>query len=321
MLSIAICTHDRSADVRICLEHLHPQIDFAAAELLIIDSGCSAAEASALARATEAFPGARLIRIAVPGLSRARNAAVGAARGEWVAFLDDDAVPEAGWFGHAMRLVAAAPDRCGIIGGTVLPLFPEGSDPRIGRRWRQYLSLVEQPDEALLAADVSVCGANAIYRRACLADCGGFPESLGRVGTRLLSGEEKLVQEIAMRRGWTAARSHLLRAGHRIPVDRLGRDWAARRAYWDGLSDERISFLIGPRTTGTEAAALAARAAILGLLYPIAPAGQEFDLRFWYAIGRLREWLNGPPRQTAGSDDPVIAVAVPAGREAGGKLR
>lgn len=291
MLTIAICTHDRAADLRVCLEHLHSQVDFRHAELLVIDSASSPEQVRAIELDMVRWPGARLIRQAEPGLSRARNAALAAARGDWLAFLDDDAIPDGQWFAQATRLAAIAPEACAMIGGDVAPAFPQGTQPRLGRRWRQLLSLVEQPDEAFTTGPVSICGANVLFRTSFLHACGGFPESLGRIGSNLLSGEEKLVQEIAVLHGRPCGRSNLLRARHRIPAERLKRAWATRRAYWDGRSDERLRAILGQRIAGSAVLGLCARVCVLAALYPFAPTRQEFFLRFWYALGRVHEWI------------------------------
>ncbi len=310
MLTIAICTHDRASDVQCCLEHLHPQIDFGVAQLVLVDSGSGPADARLLAGMVEAFPGVRLIRLEEAGLSRARNAAVQVAKDGWVAFLDDDAIPDRQWFTQALRLIAEAPGDCAIIGGDVAPVFPAGATPKLGRRWRQLLSLVEQPEECFDAAGASICGANSIYRRRCLVDVGGFPETLGRIGTNLLSGEEKLVRDVAVRSGWTVGRSHRLRVGHRIAAARLERGWAARRAYWDGLSDERIRAIMGQRTAQMDGAELLARLAALGVLYPFSPVRQEFFIRFWYTLGRLREWHRNAWAQRTEAG-PAASMTVP----------
>lgn len=295
VLSIAICTHNRSADVAICMEHLHPQIDFAVAELVVVDSASSPEEAQALDLCVQACPNARLIRLSEPGISLARNVALAATSGEWLAFLDDDAIPRPDWFRNVRRLAAIAPEDCAIVGGDIAPAFPEGMRPRLGRRWRQYLSLIDQPDESFTASDAAVCGVNSLYRRAYLLDCQGFPQSLGRVGTTLLSGEEKLVQEIALLNGWKVGRSDRMRVAHRVPASRLRRRWVTRRAFWDGVSDERIRAILGARTGGLELVGLALRLPVLALLYPFLPVRQEFFLRLWYTLGRLRECLRGVP--------------------------
>ncbi len=39
--------------------------------------------------------------------------------------------------------------------------------------------------------------------------------------------------------------SDQLQVGHKIPHERLERRWAARRAYWDGVTDQKIRRLLG----------------------------------------------------------------------------
>jgi glycosyltransferase involved in cell wall biosynthesis len=292
-LSIAICTHNRSADLDECLVALTPQLVGYDVELLVVDSGSCAAERSALVAVVAKYPQARLTRLEQAGLSRARNTAIAASSAPWVAFIDDDAIPEPDWLEHALRLTRAASESCAVIGGDVQAILPRGHQPRFGARWAQLLSLVRQTGERDTTVSAAICGANVIFRRAALAEVGEFPLNLGRQGTRLISGEEKLIQERLVARGWRVLSSDRLRVGHKIPVERLKIRWVVRRAYWDGVSDERIATMSRRATSDLQMLGIALRTPALAALSPFSRGRHEFFIRFAYNIGRISEFRAG----------------------------
>ena len=83
-ISVVIPTYNAAAFLAEALESVRAQTR-AAAEVIVVDNGSTDASA---AIAEEA--GARVLRLAHPGLSAARNAGIRAATQPWIAFLDAD---------------------------------------------------------------------------------------------------------------------------------------------------------------------------------------------------------------------------------------
>ncbi|MFC4070841.1 glycosyltransferase family 2 protein [Actinoplanes subglobosus] len=131
-------------------------------ELIIVDDRADARTPLAPENADLVVAGRRA------GPAAARNAGWHAARHEWVAFLDDDVVPEPGW---AWRLLGdlhdAGPDVGGVQGRIRVPP-PEGRRPTDWERVTAGLASGEW-----ITADMA-------YRRVVLARCGGFDERLPR---------------------------------------------------------------------------------------------------------------------------------------------
>src|SRR5262245_56705774 len=89
-LTVAVCTRDRPERLRRCLESVRGAIGGVspAPDVLVIDNASADARTADVAAAL----GVRCVREPTTGLDVARNRAVAEARGDWLAFIDDDAV-------------------------------------------------------------------------------------------------------------------------------------------------------------------------------------------------------------------------------------
>ena len=123
-LSVCICTHDRPRYVRDCLKGLRAQtVDPSRFEILLVDSGSPSASRMELARLASSLPNIRLIRLAQPGVSVARNAGAAAAAAPYIAFIDDDAIPTPNWVEEILRVTETSLLPPVVLGGTTLRDF------------------------------------------------------------------------------------------------------------------------------------------------------------------------------------------------------
>jgi glycosyltransferase involved in cell wall biosynthesis len=198
--SIVIATRDRPESLRRSLAALRQEAD--GAEIIVVDNAPTAGVAD-IARDF----GAAYLAEPQPGLCRARNRGACAASGEVVAFIDDDAVPQAGWL--EAHMAAQRDPRIGATTGRVLAA-PVGS--RVARAYE---------DEDLGGAPMRFArglpdwfgranfggvgiGTNMAFRRACFATGWGFSEGLG-YGTAGPSGDENLAFYDLLAAGWAIA--------------------------------------------------------------------------------------------------------------------
>jgi O-antigen biosynthesis protein len=149
-----------------------------------------------------AFPGEERVRYVEerrPGLSSARNAGLAAARGELVAFTDDDVHVDACW-DSAVRAAFAASPASDCVTGLILPRELETPAQLLDERFasfgkgfdsRTYSLDQPPPDQPLFpyTAGYFGSGANMTFRTAAIRDLGGFDRALG-TGTLARGGED-----------------------------------------------------------------------------------------------------------------------------------
>jgi glycosyltransferase involved in cell wall biosynthesis len=238
-LSVAICTHNRPHAAVALADSLRTLLAAHGIALAVVDSASEGSAAEILAdafRDTEV----RLLRLDEPGVSLARNTALAWATSEWLAFLDDDEQVPADWVSAALSLCSRLPDDCAACGGNVLPRWPDETVRNIGPRWRNFLSIIDQPGEFDQTARHQFGIGHSIVRTDALRSIGGFSLRLGRRGKVLLSGEEALLVEQLIRAGWKIWHSDTIAVQHMIPPERLDMKWALERAYWEGISFSRV---------------------------------------------------------------------------------
>jgi GT2 family glycosyltransferase len=188
-LTIAVCTRDRHVLLARCLGGIRTVLDTRAdlaidVEVLVCDNAPSNDHTR---REVERFGAASYVIEPRPGLDFARNAAWRNARHEFIAYIDDDAVPDREWLGGFARAIARHPDAGGVT-GLVLPLtldteaqilFEERGGWRRGFMPMRYGGAERVGDPCYpVGAGIFGAGCNMVIRRSLLGRLGGFDEAL-----------------------------------------------------------------------------------------------------------------------------------------------
>ncbi len=186
-LTIAICTRDRPEGVARLLDSLavltKPEAGAGHVEILVVDNAPSDERTRAL---IDSRSEVRYVREPRPGLNFGRNRAVAEARGELLAFLDDDVVVDRHWLAGLAEAWNENPDAAAFT-GLVLPLELETEAQILFERrggFRRGFDKLrfgpELPGNPLYPGGAGIfgTGANMTFRTAALRELGGFDEAL-----------------------------------------------------------------------------------------------------------------------------------------------
>ncbi len=124
-LSVIVATRNRSAILRETLASLK-RLDTEGLrwELIVVDNGSTDDTAQILEQARQRLP-LSILREERLGQNYARNRGLENARGELLIFSDDDILFPANWLREYLEASRRWPE-CGIFGGPIEPVFPEG---------------------------------------------------------------------------------------------------------------------------------------------------------------------------------------------------
>ena len=141
-----------------------------------------------------------------------------------------------------------------------------------------------------------MCGANLAFRKDRLLSVGAFRTDLGRIGDRLIGGEESLVIRLLLRAGFEVIYEPSVAVKHRIHAERLSISWIGKRAYWEGVTEVAMVKATGEHFPPNLAVSKLAASALIfhGLFF--ATRNPDFLIRAKIAAGALtrRRALNLP---------------------------
>ena len=125
-VSTVICTLNRREMLKASILSLTEQtVNREQHEIIVVDNGSNDSTRDAVDELTKRIPNLRYVFEARPGLSNARNLASDLARGEVVAFIDDDAVAEERWLEALLLGYRSEPD-VSAVGGRIHLRWPSG---------------------------------------------------------------------------------------------------------------------------------------------------------------------------------------------------
>jgi glycosyltransferase involved in cell wall biosynthesis len=168
------------------------------------------------------------------GSSYARNRAIKESRGDFIMFVDDDAVADPDW--AAEMLEEMEHRHLDVACGMVLPRWGCPPPPWLGPRL--YVRLAVHDAARLEAVSMAECdtihnyfSANVGFRRRAFEVFGNFRQDLGVVGGNPMSGEDTELFARIMARGGVVGFAPRARVHHLIPAERMRRSYLRRKSY------------------------------------------------------------------------------------------
>lgn len=193
--TVVVCTRYRPMLLRKCLEGIFA-LERAPDEVIVVDNTTGDQDTESVAREF----GVVYTIEPTQGLSRARNRGLVESHSQVVAYLDDDATPEAHWLGYILEPFKD-PRVSAVTGRIVPPKSPSGISA--GQPTRTLCN--KDPEWLGIATFGGLgLGSNMAFRRQACAGQEIFDERLGR-GAPLEIAEENYAFALLLSRGDTAA--------------------------------------------------------------------------------------------------------------------
>jgi glycosyltransferase involved in cell wall biosynthesis len=262
-ISVIICayTEQRWDKLTLAVASIHKQTHPALEIIVVIDHN-----QELLQKAQQELVDVRVIENSEKqGLSGARNSGIAAARGTFIAFLDDDAIAEPNWLFYMHKMSSGF--ALGV-GSAVTPAW-EGQEPP----WfpAEFYWVVGCSYRGMPRISVPIrnpIGASMCIRREVFQTVGGFRTEIGRIGTLPIGCEET---ELCIR-----ARQHWperyflympqVSVSHFVPKKRATWRYFRSRCYAEGISKALITRFVGTKDSLSSESAYTLRTLPVGVL-------------------------------------------------------
>lgn len=193
-ISAAICSYNRARFIVDAVDSIFNQdYDKSLFEVVVVDNNSTDDTLARLKQYKEQHPDYNFRFLTEPnqGVAYTRTRCAIEAKGEIVAYLDDDSKAQPGWLKQIADFFDSHPDTYSI-GGKITPYFLTGIP-----NWysKYFFGLVGRFDQGehikQLTGQRYPCGANMAFRKKVFEEIGYFNTALGRSGKGLLATEEK----------------------------------------------------------------------------------------------------------------------------------
>lgn len=226
-IDICICTSNREAYLRQCLEALLPQCIAGRTKVTVVDNHSTDQTAAYVQSLASTSPILRYVYEPNSGLSHARNTGWKSSTCDWIFYLDDDCLPHAGIVTEALRLIDAMPG-IDAFGGPIEPSY-EGKPPAwLPEGFGQFSMPYDQVNPITTGY---IRGGCMLIRRSVLDQLSGFDPSLGVEGRTLRYGEEIELQFRMRKSGHAIAYAPGLNTGHWVRSAKISLRWVLRSEY------------------------------------------------------------------------------------------
>jgi glucosyl-dolichyl phosphate glucuronosyltransferase len=244
-ISVIICayTADRWNDLVAAVKSVQRQTLLPGEIVVVVDHN-----PGLLKRVREQVPGVVAVEnVETPGLSGARNSGIAIAKGQIIAFLDDDAVATPDWL---MFLSAAFVDPGVLgVGGAVTPLWSDGIPGWFPDEFYWVVGCTYRGMPQTAGSIRNPIGANMSFRREIFDIAGGFRNEIGRVGKRPVGCEETefCIRVRQCRPQSTFFYQPQARVLHNVPNYRSRWSYFCARCYAEGLSKAIVTRCVGEK--------------------------------------------------------------------------
>jgi len=229
-VSIVVCSKGRET-LFDCIKSLKMQ-DYEDFEILVVSF-----EKSIEDEVTKL--GAKFVFSSKANVSFQRNLGIKESEGDFVCFIDDDAVAESSWIKNLIR--SFTDEQIACIGGKIKLMF-ESEIPK------ELEKLPKEIFEGFLGGTILdvengkikkplIWGSNICFRKKIFDEVGYFDERIGQSSALPLYNEEIEIQERIFKKGFKIVYEPDALVWHKVFPERLTVNYFLQRAFWQGYSE------------------------------------------------------------------------------------
>jgi glucosyl-dolichyl phosphate glucuronosyltransferase len=252
--TVAICTVNRLALVRESIDAALAQLAaFPKGRLLVVDNGSTDGTLEYLTQLAADHPRMILVREARMGIYHARVAAIRGSVGDYIVFLDDDALPDEGWLVGILRPLVREPN-IGVTGCVARPRWLAPRPDWFPERFLDEFAAIRKTGErryCTFPAYPPGLGF-AVRRHPCLELFAHPRRAAIALGHRsnddskpIYSGEDTDLCELYARNGFDIVVDDAPGVAHAVHGSRLNPEWFLRRFRSEGHNRIYLCRLFG----------------------------------------------------------------------------
>lgn len=193
-VSAVICSYNRARFIIDAIESIFSQeYDKNLYEVIVVDNNSTDNTVQLLADYKEKHPQYNFSYYVEhnQGVAYTRTRCAKEAKGEIIAYLDDDSTAQPGWLSSIVAFFDAHPATWSV-GGKITPRFLTGIPDWYSKYFFGLVGNFDQgPNIKKMTGARYPCGANMAFRKKVFDEIGYFNTDLGRRGSSLLANEEK----------------------------------------------------------------------------------------------------------------------------------
>ncbi len=247
--SVVVCTFNRSESLRRMLKSLQEIVipDHLSCEVIVVDNNSDDDTRLVFEEIAKDFESRiRYVLEDKKGLSHARNRGVKEARGEIIAFTDDDVIVDKHWIQNIDKAFKEYDD-VACIGGKILPIWEIPKPKWLKPDLYGYLALLDKGDSVAYMDALDIWGANFAVKSEMFKRYGLFDTNLGRTPRKLYSGEEAEFLQRLQNAGKKILYYPSSIIHHHIPAYRMSkkylRKWKFDQGELEGILMEDTKYL------------------------------------------------------------------------------
>lgn len=236
-VSIIVCTLNMPT-LKECLESIYSQTyeDF---EVIIVSPN-NDIETRILEFGGTKFGDIKFLISDKASVSRQRNMGIKHARGEIVAFIDDDSIANKDWILNLMKNYTNEDIMC--VGGKIIPRFSGKVSDELKKLpdgiFKGFVGWTVIESENSTEINIpALWASNISFRKEVFEIIGGFDEELGKTPDKLMCEEEIDIQAKILNKGYKIIYEPKSIVTHIVDSKKLTKNYFIKRAFWQGFSE------------------------------------------------------------------------------------